>query len=191
MPLLFSKTRKFNSLLEQHWEGMYQASYAWCHNPHVAADLVQDTVESALRNYGKFTETEHLRKWLYKVLINKWRDYCRKQNKQVSLEPEKHDSILAAETSPENSQQLNETITHVYQAMSLLSIEHREVLSLVALEGFSYELVANILDTPIGTVMSRLHRGRSLLRKHLDNPALMSTSIQNNNSSHSNVRRIK
>ncbi len=190
MSLIFSKTRKFNDLLEQHWERMYQVSYAWCHNSHIAADLVQDTVESALRNYGKFSETEHLTKWLYKVLMNNWRDYCRKQNKQVSLEPEKHNSLLATETSPENSQQFNETIDHVYQAMNLLSIEHREVLSLVALEGFSYEVVANILDTPIGTVMSRLHRGRNLLRQYLNESQLVpDRAIKKHNNS--NVRSIK
>ena len=183
MPFIFGKTRKFNALLEAHWQHLYQVCYAWCHNSHIASDLVQDTIESALRNQTKFNETEHLEKWLYTVLINNWRDYCRKQNKQTSLEP-KHDNLLITEAGPENSQQLNETINHVYQAMNKLSIEHREVLSLVGLEGFSYDEVASILDTPIGTVMSRLHRGRKLLRQQLD-------STQSSANGSSNVRRIK
>jgi len=180
-----SKSKKFNALLEKHWIRLYNVCYAWCHNPHIAADLVQDTIESALKNYGKFNNTEYLVKWLYTVLINNWRDYCRKQNKQISLEPDKHSHHLTTELSPENSQEFNETITHVYNAMSQLSIEHREVLSLIALEGFSYDEVAKILDTPIGTVMSRLHRGRKLLRHALNDPELATAQ------SNSVVRRIK
>ncbi len=191
MALLFGKSKKFNTLLEEHWDAMYRVSYAWCHNPHIAADLVQDTIESALQHSGKISEAEHLTKWLFTVLMNKWRDYCRQQNKQVTLEPDKHEHLLINDTDPEHSQHFNETINHVYQAMSLLSIEHREILSLIALEGFSYEMVASIVDTPIGTVMSRLHRGRKLLRNHLNTLQSDASSPSPSKNQPSNVRRIK
>ncbi|VAW81293.1 hypothetical protein MNBD_GAMMA12-1501 [hydrothermal vent metagenome] len=191
MPLLFGKSKKFKALLEEHWSKLYRVSYAWCHNPQLAADLVQDTIESALQHSGKITEAEHLTKWLFTVLMNKWRDNCRKQNKQVSLEPDKHEHLLVSDADPEHSQHLNETINHVYQAMSLLSIEHREILSLIALEGFSYEMVASIIDKPVGTVMSRLHRGRQLLRSHLDAVQSNVHSPSPSKNQLANVRRIK
>jgi len=176
----FSHSSSFNQSLEGHWQGLYRVCFSWCHDPQLAADLVQETLHSALKNKAKLKDAEHLKKWLYKVMVNKWHDHCRQYKQQVSLD----DITLIDDGSPENDHHYNEVVSRMYKAMSLLVPEQREVLSLVALEGFSYEQVANILDIPAGTVMSRLCRSRKQLKIHLQ-------KMDAHDAPGINIRRVK
>jgi RNA polymerase sigma-70 factor (ECF subfamily) len=180
MHKFFGKSQRFKLLLNKHWEQMYRVSFSWCHDPELSADLVQESIEAALINQYKITDAEHLKKWLFTVLVNKWRDHCRKYRHHSDID----DVVLAHENTPETEHQNNESIKHLYKAMSLISVEQREVLSLVALEGFSYEEVASILDIPAGTVMSRLCRARKQLRELLNDTDELTTS-------ETHIRRIK
>lgn len=157
----YGNSKQFRRDLELLWERLYRLSFSICHDRHLAADLVQSTVEAALRHKHKIPDLRVLEHWLFKVLVNKWRDHCRTRKSHTSID----DMVdLMQPGTPEAHHDQKEAVRRVYTAMSRLSEEHREVLALVAVEGFSYEQVAGILDLPVGTVMSRLSRSRKCLR---------------------------
>ncbi|VAW67341.1 hypothetical protein MNBD_GAMMA08-2051 [hydrothermal vent metagenome] len=179
----YGRSAKFRKDLALFWERLYRVSYAYCRDPQVAADLVQGTLEAALNNKHKISDYEYLEKWLFRVLVNRWRDYCRTRKY--------HEDIgglhLVQHETPESHSELEETVEQVLTAMGRLKEEHREVLSLIAIEGFSYSQVASILDLPMGTVMSRLCRSRQYLREYLASP----DQLQNRRGAKAKVRGIK
>ena len=178
----YGKSRQFRQDLELFWERLFRVSYSLSHDTHLAADLVQSTIEAALVNKHNIPDSDSLERWLFKVLVNRWRDHCRTRKYHANVDDEIN---LAQLDTPETNNELKETIMRIHVAMSKLREEHREVLSLIAVEGFSYDQVANILDLPIGTVMSRLYRSRKHLREYL------SDSEPLKKRSRSNVRSIK
>lgn len=176
----FGKSARFRSDLESNWDRLFRVAFALSHDKQLAEDLVQTTVEAALINHRKIPDSESLERWLFKVLVNKWRDHCRTRKFHESID----DVDIVQRGNPELNNELRETVGRVYTIMRQLSEEHREVLSLISIENFSYEQVANILDLPVGTVMSRLSRSRKQLRKLLDTPEV-------NINSGAVIRRIK
>ncbi len=161
----FGKSAQFRRDLEANWDRLYRVAYALNHDQQLAEDLVQTTVEAALVNHRKIPDSESLQRWLFKVLVNKWRDHCRTRKFHDPINDETNIAHLA---NPELDHELRETVERVYTAMRKMSEKHREVLSLISVENFSYKQVANILDLPVGTVMSRLSRSRKQLRILLD-----------------------
>lgn len=131
----------------------------------LADDLVQDCVERALKNRTALADPGHLAGWLSSILHNLYMDSLRRQRRQgahVALD----DSLELIELSvPPVDRGIAKDLV---EALSDLSFEHRQILLLVGLEGYSYKEIAAQLDIPIGTVMSRLARARTQLRERLD-----------------------
>ncbi len=177
----YGKSAKFRKDLELFWDRLYRVAFSYCRDHQVAADLVQGTVEAALNNKHRITDYEYLEKWLFKVLINRWRDYCRTRKHHEDI----GNIHLIQHETPETNSELKETVKRVFVAMGKLKEEQREVLSLIAIEGFSYNQVASILDLPIGTVMSRLCRSRKYLREYLECSDKLESKLE------SNIRSIK
>jgi len=177
----YGKSKQFKKDLEIFWDHLYRVAYSLSHDSHLAADLVQSAVEAALHNSHKIPDSDSLERWLFKVLVNKWRDYCRTRKYHSNID----EISFAQYDTPESDNELKETVKRVHIAMSRLKEEHREVLSLIAIEGFSYEQVANILDLPMGTVMSRLCRSRKHLRAYLSDAGSLKKQPG------SNIRSIK
>lgn len=160
---MFGQSRQFKNYLRDNWQDLYRVAYAWTHDNALACDLVQETIARCLKNSSIFTNKEELRIWLFKVMKNCWRDHLRRQKPQIDIaEVELH-----AATNLEQEHYRQQVIILVTKAFRLMSPDHREVLSLVVMEDFSYEEVAKILDIPAGTVMSRVSRARNSLREHL------------------------
>lgn len=131
----------------------------------VADDLVQETLETALAKAEQLREPEKLYAWMYSILANSWRQYLRRQRPDCELDEEQ----LVCDADPEQLNGRHEIITHVRTAIARLPIGQREVLTLVDLEGMTYQEVADVLSIPIGTVMSRLNRARGFLQTALRN----------------------
>lgn len=133
-----------------------------------ARDLVQDVFAQAWKSFDKYERGTNCRAWLYRILINKGRHYHRRlyTRKVIPVSEHLDEQLL---DNVQSSQPVPETISddYVLSALDNLSEEHREVVLLADVQEFSYRETAEILDIPIGTVMSRLSRGRSLLRKAL------------------------
>jgi len=127
-----------------------------------AEDLVQETLLLAWRAFGQFRPGSNARAWLFRILMNEFRGRARKMQAAVTSAP------LALETdSPGPPSRIDDGID-MAQALASLGLEHRTVLLLGVVEGFTCEEMAGILGLPIGTVMSRLSRARQALRKHIE-----------------------
>jgi RNA polymerase sigma-70 factor, ECF subfamily len=146
-----------------------------------AEDLVQETYARAFRSWSSYTPGTNLRAWLLRILTNLNLDRGRKIQRTPDLQPlEEGDYYLAnkmAETQGEQALDQERVVERLSQdsivtALSSLPHDFRDVVVLVDIGDFSYADAAQILDVPIGTVMSRLHRGRRLLKQQLAQEAL-------------------
>ena len=153
----------FKSRLAQHRPRLYRLAYSWCGDSMLADDLIQEALSKAIRNRDQLRDHARLEQWLYRILHNCWMAYLRQHRPGTDL-----DSIeLLDEASPENDVGKLQVVESVRYAVNRLPVGQRQVITLVDLEELSYSDVAEILDIPIGTVMSRLSRARKMLKEHL------------------------
>lgn len=158
-----SSNRAFNRLLSNNRGRLYRMAYAWTNNPHLADDLVQQTLLKALKNRKQLRDFSAAEGWLFRILANCLTDYRRSKREYLSDD----DLEIVEKTTPEHQFKEEQLVRKVRRAVGKLPINHRQVITLVDLEEFSYASVAQILGIPVGTVMSRLCRGRRALREHL------------------------
>lgn len=160
---VFCRSREFRERLEESRERLYRLAYAWSHDPHLSDDLVQDTMAKALKNAGQLRDPKAMNTWLFSILANCWRDHFRRARPTVDVD----DIVYCHEDTPEREHGQHEVIKRVRAAVGRLPLAQRQVVTLVDLEGFSYIEVAEIVQCPIGTVMSRLSRARRALKQYL------------------------
>ena len=158
---------------------LYTAALRMTRNPADAEDLVQETYLKAYRGFGGFTEGTNLKAWLYRILtntyINSYRSKKRRPDEAALDEVEdlylyrRLGGLEAVAASRSAEDELMDFFTddEVKEAIEALPEQFRMAVLLADVEGFSYKEIAEILDIPIGTVMSRLHRGRKFLQKRL------------------------
>ena len=177
-----SPRRAFNRLLSNNRGRLYRMAYAWTNNPHLADDLVQQTLLKALKNRKQLRDFSAAEGWLFRILANCLTDYRRSKREYLSGD----DLEIVEKTTPEHNFREEQLVRKVRRAVGKLPINHRQVITLVDLEEFSYASVAEILEIPVGTVMSRLCRGRRALREHL-----MEVRPGNSSEIISNIKRVK
>ncbi|MCW8931209.1 MAG: RNA polymerase sigma factor [Gammaproteobacteria bacterium] len=156
-------TNKKQKELRNKREQLYRVAYSWCNDALLADDLTNEALHKALEKWTNLRDKSSINSWLFKILANCWYDHLRKIKPSESID----DIVLVDHETPEQLLQQQEIIIQVRKAISLLPMGQRQVITLVDLEGFSYEEVAAILNIPIGTVMSRLSRGRQSLKNNL------------------------
>ncbi len=142
---------------------LYRVAYSWCHSPTLADDLVQETMLKAFKNVESLKNQATLDTWLYRILSNNWHDYLRVQGRNTEL------FDMSDDDSMEHSElyQQSQIVARVRSTVAQLPMPLREVVSLADFAGFSYVDIADILEIPIGTVMSRLYRARQILKEQL------------------------
>ena len=156
---------------------LYSAALRMTRNPADAEDVVQETYLKAYRAYATFKEGTNLKAWLYRILTNTYINrYRKKQRRPSEVElGELQDLYLyrrLGEVSGASQSAEEEALDQfvdadVKQALESLPEHFRMPVLLADVDGFSYKEIAEIIDVPIGTVMSRLHRGRKALQKKL------------------------
>ena len=157
------RSKKLDHLFEQRRERLIRLAMSWCHDAMLADDLVQDTLDKALRKSYQLSDVEKLDAWLFRILHNCWMEYLRRYKPTLDLD----DNEELDEETPDSNLSDEQLVMRVRHAVSELPMSQRQVITLVDLEGFTYSDVSDVLDIPIGTVMSRLNRARTTLKKRL------------------------
>ncbi len=156
---------------------LYAAAMRMTRNPADAADLVQETFVKAYAAFGQFQQGTNLKAWLYRILTNTFINLYRKNQRNPyqgtidDLEDWQLGNAISATATTTRSAEA-EAIDHlpdsaVKDALQAIPEDFRLAVYLADVEGFSYQEIADIMKTPVGTVMSRLHRGRKMLRELL------------------------
>jgi len=164
--------RLFNRRLEKCRDKLYRMAYAWCHNRYLAEDLTQQALLKAIEKQAQLRDVEKLEQWVFQILANALRDWHRRERPLESLDD--HEPVAIG--GPEHNAAQDQIVVKVRQAVGKLPLAQRQVITLVDLEGFSYADVSQVLEIPMGTVMSRLSRARKALKEHLEKMALVSRS---------------
>jgi len=156
-------------------DALYNTAYRMTRNAEDAEDLVQETYLKAYRYYDKFEEGTNFKAWLFKIMKNTFINNYRKKQQvpalsdfadiEESFETQVNEDAAPKIKNPEEELLENVLDADVQQALDKLPPDYRMVVLLADLEGFSYKEIAEILEVPVGTVMSRLYRGRRLLEQ--------------------------
>jgi len=170
---------QFAELAMEYMGSLYSAALRMTRNPADAEDLVQETYLKAYRAFGSFKEGTNLKAWLYRILTNTFiNSYRARKRRPEQTELDDVEDLylyrrlggleaVSAGRSAEEEVLEHFTESEVKAAVESLPEQFRMAVLLADVEGFSYKEIADILDIPIGTVMSRLHRGRKALQKTL------------------------
>lgn len=178
-------TKKSNAQLRRLFEEealplmdqLYAAAMRMTRNPADASDLVQETFVKAFSAFSSFSQGTNLKAWLYRILTNTFINNYRKDQRnpyQTSIDGLEEWQVGEAESATATTTRSAEAeaIDHlpdsaIKDALQSIPEDFRLVVYFADVEGFTYQEIADIMKTPVGTVMSRLHRGRQMLRKLL------------------------
>jgi RNA polymerase sigma-70 factor, ECF subfamily len=167
-------TAAFGVLVRRYQERLFNTAYRMVGNAEDAYDVVQEAFLSAYQSLDSFKGDSLFFTWLYRIAVNTAISLKRKQRAMVSIDAGRNgeqgiEPLDPSELSrPGHALEQAEQERRIQQALSRLSPEHRAVLVMKDMEGQKYEMIAEVLEVPIGTVRSRLHRARLELRELLE-----------------------
>jgi RNA polymerase sigma-70 factor (ECF subfamily) len=172
------RRHEFEHLALPHIDALYGAANRMTRNPRDAEDLVQETMLRAYRFWDTFQKDSNCKAWLFRILTNTFINTYQKSKRSrevldaAQAEQRATDGVLVHEQAltqrdPEGLLIDRAMSDDVVRALESLPADFRVAVVLCDVEGFSYKEIADIMECPVGTVMSRLHRGRRLLQKAL------------------------
>ncbi|MDR9418500.1 sigma-70 family RNA polymerase sigma factor [Gracilimonas sp.] len=169
------KQKDFDEEIIPHMDALYNFALRLTTDPNDAEDLVQDTIVKAYRFFSSYEKGTNAKAWMFRILKNSFINNYRKKSKkpsQVDYDEVSsyYESVRAerTETSDLESLMFREMMDDdLSEALTRLPEDFRTVVLLCDVDGYTYEEIANMLDVPIGTIRSRLHRGRNLLKTEL------------------------
>ena len=170
---------RFEQSITEHLDSLYRSALRLTRNRASAEDLVQEVMLKAWRSFHTFQAGSNVRAWLHRILMNAFFDNYRKHTREPEVvdqenvgdfylyEKAREGAALSASGNPE-AEVLDQVMdAEVRESLEALPPQFRAAILLADIEGFSYKEIAEILGVPVGTVMSRLSRGRHLLQREL------------------------
>lgn len=167
----------FESLVKTYEKPLFQFAYRLCGNHYEAQDLLQEGLYRAYKSFSRFEAGTAFDRWLYQIIHNLYIDhYRKKKNRPLTtsidepvpyLENEKPLDIADCSANPEDEAVRGELGREIQNGLKELPTEYRAAVILCDIQGLSYEEISQILHCSIGTVRSRIHRGRMMLRRIL------------------------
>jgi RNA polymerase sigma-70 factor (ECF subfamily) len=167
---LQGSTAAFGELVRRYQDRLFNTVYRLLDHAEDAQDVVQEAFLNAYQNLGSFKGDSQFFTWLYRIAMNTAISLKRKQRATVSLSGERDGDLglepadASEDVQPEITLRRRERARKLQDALNRLSPDHRAVLVLKEIEGEKYEVIAEILEVPVGTIRSRLHRARAELR---------------------------
>lgn len=187
----------FETQALSHIDALFGGALRLTRNQHDAEDLVQETYAKAFKARNSFSAGTNMRAWLFRIQHNAFvSNYRMKQRRPQESGGEQVEDWQLAQAASHSSTGLKSAEmealealpdTDIQAALGQLREDYREVVYLADVEGFSYKEIAEIMQTPVGTVMSRLHRGRSLLRTALEDYARQRGYLRSSNSGNNDL----
>lgn len=168
---LDGQTETFGHVIRKYQDRLYNSMVQILRNESEAEDVVQDAFVLAFTKLSSFKGNSAFFTWLYRIAYNVAITRLRRRKSNVSLDGKDDAGKLDfpdAGPAPEDRMHQEEQATQLNQAMARLSQEHRAILILREMDELDYDAISEVLDLPIGTVRSRLHRARGHLREHLE-----------------------
>lgn len=163
----------FDSLLRPYLDHLYRLAYRFCGNRTDAEDLVQDLLVKLYPRHAEVAQVEKLRPWLvttlYRMFIDGTRRKARSRLELIDDETSFYDSVACTGDRPDQSLAREQRIELMSAAFERLSDDHRTLLTLRDIEGYSLVELEGMLDVPLGTLKSRIHRARARMRDWLAN----------------------
>jgi RNA polymerase sigma-70 factor (ECF subfamily) len=160
----------FEKLVQKYQDRLFNSVSYMVGNTEDAQDIVQETLVQAFSNLRSFQGSSAFYTWLYRIAFNVAATRRRRKRPVVSVERNRENlgmEPIDEHPTPAEAMEIAERVRQVRRGLAKISQEHRVVLVLREIEGCRYETIAEILDLPIGTIRSRLHRARLELREEL------------------------
>ena len=160
----------FDTLLTPHLAYLYRLAYRFCGNSHDAEDLLQNLLIKLYPRYQELLAIENLNSWLARSLYHLFIDATRKDKRNPlhgALEEEELKDHLSPQQEPDESLENTQLQQQLHKALESLNPDQRALIGLHDMEGYTLQEIELLIDTPLGTLKSRLHRARKQLREQL------------------------
>ncbi|MBW5448205.1 RNA polymerase sigma factor SigW [Cohnella sp. CFH 77786] len=169
--------RAFAEIVSLYKDKLYHLAYRMTGNRQEAEDVVQDTFLRVFKNLERYDENQKFSTWIYRIATNQCIDRLRKRRNVYSLDAESSDHegldgyamMPSDERTPESELIQSETQRLIHQAIETLPVKYKSVMVLRYLQDLSLQEISEVLDMPVTTIKTRVHRGREFLRKKLEN----------------------
>jgi RNA polymerase sigma-70 factor (ECF subfamily) len=168
---LAGDTAAFGQLVSRHQDRLFNSLVHITGSREEAEDVVQDTLIQAFTRLGRFERRASFYTWVYRIAFNLWISRRRRRRPVLSVEVGRElagQEPVATMDTPLQRLEREERVELIRQALSALAEESRTILVLREIDGCCYETIADMLDVPVGTVRSRLHRARLQLKRNLE-----------------------
>ena len=168
--------RAFAEIVELYKDKIFHLAYRMLNNRHEAEDIVQETFLRVYKNLDRYDENQKFSTWIYRIGTNLCIDRLRKRKPSYSLDADMNDQegmdgysmIPSDDRSPETEMLLSETQRIIHESIESLPAKYKTIMLLRYIQDLSLQEISEVLDLPVTTIKTRVHRGREFLRKKLE-----------------------
>jgi RNA polymerase sigma-70 factor (ECF subfamily) len=177
----------FPDLVRTYGDKAYGFAFRLTHNEADARDLVQEAFTKALKNFDKFDKARAFEPWFFRIMKNIFLDWMRRYERKYTTSIENtspnedrawEEILPSAERSPDVQMERSEEASVAMKALDSLPAHYKTAITLCDIEKYSYEAIAKVMDCPVGTIRSRIHQGRVLLRQTYEKMLYQNETVQ-------------